>query len=476
MSLARLPVLVLAIAPQKNCIYQFRIDVTTSTERSKNRDKKNKWYHWVLVAGVLCVLVAPSLAYSAGRVLTHGDDPKSSPSYQSCQQEDQFNFDEFTKNKRFNLNTLCTTPYPPPPDAPDTPAWADILVAPQNFVACKGATIALCYYSGPTTLVNDDATATPCTLRGDEDIADCTCYEIPASGHWYFVDINAILNLDVYLDTVDTCGMDGSECLPSGRTEAPVCEAIRKGKLIPGADLISTFSLALEGEIPIATDNNSCTEEDPLILYAGCMTAPCKSTNVIDPYTGYPLVQCACPTFTGPFQVGREITNVEPCDLPDEDGTVWSAAYTTFDPPTFPECIPDAPGENGCPLLPEDFEEGDVPVPPDVSCQKVCSEYKQSNQNGIQVGFTCDATLCTDPSNRALVADACMGLGKHSTSEILKLEAEVGFSCAASQICGCEPNKKTNEEISRLNEIQRAEPGIDPQCDVNGTLCGTEPR
>jgi hypothetical protein len=109
-----------------------------------------------------------------------------------------------------------------------------------------------------------------------------------------------------------------------------------------------------------------------------------------------------------------------------------------------------------------------------LSCQTVCSEYKQSNHNGIQVGFTCDATLCTTDSDPALVANACGGLAKHSVSEILKLEVAVGYSCSASQICGCEPNKKTNEAIWRLNEAQRAL-GIESQCRQNGTLCGTKP-
>jgi hypothetical protein len=421
---------------------------------------KNKWYHWVMMLSALSVLGAPCRAFSAGAA--------SSASNPSCAQDQNFSFDEFTKNKRFKLNTLCTTPY----DNPDTPAWADILVTPENFVECTGAPFALCYYSGPDASVNPDADAasTPCYLRDDGAIADCTCYEIPAY-YRYFVDINAILNLDVYLDTVDKCGIGGSECLPFGTKEAPVCKAIREGKLIPGADLISTFSFALETEIPIAT-GQSCDDD---ILYAGCMTAPCKRTGEYDPFTGYPLVQCACPTFRGPFQVGRELTSPDQdCSLPPN--MVWSAANATFGGPQFPNCVPDAsPDKSGCPLLPEDFKET-VTVPSNVSCQKVCSEYKQSNQNGIQVGFTCDAVLCTDPSNRALVAQACGGLEKHSTSEIIKLETEVGYSCAASQICDCEPNKKTNEEISGLNDAQRAD-GVQPQCDVNETLCGTgEPQ
>jgi hypothetical protein len=45
--------------------------------------QKNKWYHWVMVVGVLCLLGAPSRSYSA-------NDP---------------DFSEFTKNKEiFSLN------------------------------------------------------------------------------------------------------------------------------------------------------------------------------------------------------------------------------------------------------------------------------------------------------------------------------------------------------------------------------------
>jgi len=41
---------------------------------------KNKWYHWVLVVGVLCVLGAPGIAYSTGWDRPHGTVPKSSAS------------------------------------------------------------------------------------------------------------------------------------------------------------------------------------------------------------------------------------------------------------------------------------------------------------------------------------------------------------------------------------------------------------
>ena len=175
-----------------------------------------RWRGWVVVLAALCVLGAPSHAYSA--------DPG-------------FNFDDFTKNKPFTLNTLPTTPYGPP--------WADIVLSKKNFLQCKGASIALCYYSGPETPIADGAAPTPCDLRDGEAIADCTCYKIP-EGPPYYVDINAILNLDVYLDTVKKCGNDGSGCQPTGSEEAPVCKDINNADLDSRCGLISTFSHALE--------------------------------------------------------------------------------------------------------------------------------------------------------------------------------------------------------------------------------------
>src|SRR5512144_3095509 len=31
----------------------------------------------------------------------------------------------------------------------------------------------------------------------------------------------------------------------------------------------------------------------------------------------------------------------------------------------------------------------------EISCSDVCSEYQKSNSQGVEVGYTCDATLCT---------------------------------------------------------------------------------
>ena len=252
----------------------------------------NRWYLWFTIVGFLCLPALGGRGYSAHQV----------PAAPLQSASATFDFDRFTKSKPFKLNTLPTTPYGPP--------WADILMKTENFLECKGASIALCYYSGP-------GPTTPCTADG-LGIANCTCYEIPG-GQRYLVDINAILNRDVYLRTVAKCGKDGSRCRPTGSLEAPVCEAINNNTLIPGADLISTFSLYLEKQIHI--DPTTCATP---AAYAGCMTAPCKRTGKIDPKTGLPLVQCGCPIFTGPYQVGTAIDQ-DQCVL--AGNYVWSAAY-----------------------------------------------------------------------------------------------------------------------------------------------------
>ena len=249
----------------------------------------NKWFLWTItIIALPCLLTFGSLGSSA---------IQTKPS-----QKATFDFERYTKKIPFRLNTLPTTSYGPP--------WADITTANSNFLECKGASIALCYYSGP-------GPTTPCTLDG-LGIANCTCYEIPA-GQRYLVDINAILNLDVYLKTAERCGTDGSKCRPTGKIEAPVCEAINNNTLIPGADLVSTFSLYLEKQFPV--DPTTCSTP---AAYAGCMTAPCKRTGKTDPTTGLPLVQCGCPTYTGPYQVGTKIS-ADQCVL--GGNYIWSAAY-----------------------------------------------------------------------------------------------------------------------------------------------------
>src|SRR5258708_1386352 len=140
--------------------------------------KQEKWYLWGTMVGLLCLLALGGRGYSADQ---------GAAAYRPSTGV-TFDFDRFTRNKHFNLNQLPTTPYGPP--------WADIVMGNSNFLECKGAAIALCYYSGP-------GPTTPCTMDG-LGIANCTCYEIP-SGQRYLVDINAILNRDVYLKTVAKC-------------------------------------------------------------------------------------------------------------------------------------------------------------------------------------------------------------------------------------------------------------------------------
>lgn len=263
----------------------------------------------------------------------------------------------------------------------------------------------------------------------------------------------------MYLKTVRKCGQDGSKCQETN--QAPVCEAINRGKLIPGADLISAFSFDCVPEEGIGQTN---CQNPP---YAGCMTAPGYRTGEEG------IVECSCPTFDGPYQVGQQDAQ---CTL--GPNLVWSAAFNpnedgkTF--PTPPACIPDVPGEFGCPLLSQPPPPPNPP--PNVDCTKVCEEYQScQGANGVEIGFTCDATLCTSTCNdRDLVKVACSGLQNCEISEIVKLETALGCSCCASQICGCEPNDKTNDAIFDLNEQQRKR-GIKPQCDLNGTLCGVQP-
>ncbi|MGH7813721.1 MAG: hypothetical protein ACREQI_06920 [Candidatus Binataceae bacterium] len=352
---------------------------------------------------------------------------------------------------------------------PFGPAYADILLAPTNFVPCRGGPYALCYYSGPSSGPEDLS----CTTTSNGKYANCNCYDIPYGV--YFVDINSILNYHVLQKTIAACGSDGANC--QTLNSAPVCQAVNDGTLIPDAKLFSTFSFDC-----VPTDGIGLTDcaQEP---YAGCMTAPCHSTG----QSG--IVSCSCPVFDGPYQVGQ---NDEDCSLGGDQ--VWSAAYTVPSPtptatpgatdggaggssntgtsPMPAACIPDAPGGFGCPL----YDPGQTVLPPDsgVNCALVCKEYETCTQKKeIQAGFTCDATLCTDECNdRDLVQTACQGLTGCDISEIVKAETAAQCSCCASQLCNCNPTATTNAEISALNQQQRGR-GITPQCDVNGTLCGT---
>ena len=223
------------------------------------------------------------------------------------------------------------------------PAKADIVSSSHNFLFCKGGSYALCFFSGPPDKggTNPANRALPCVLNGD--VANCTC-RVYTSGP-YFVDINAILNLGAYYETVKQCGQDGSGCAnlhlcgSAGTTEdcvryqpAPVCGYVKNQNpndasvsLIPKADLVSAFSLAMNDDY--AFGKTPC--EGPRAgLYAGCMTAPCfLPPGAKQPPADGDPIQCQCPTFSGPYQVGQDS---QMCKITPQDGTiyVWSASYT----------------------------------------------------------------------------------------------------------------------------------------------------
>lgn len=350
------------------------------------------------------------------------------------------------------------------------PAYANIVLESTNFVPCRGGPYALCYYSGPSGPQENLS----CTLTPNGLYANCQCYDIPYGV--YFVDINAILNHSVYENTIAQCGADGSQCQTIN--SAPVCQSVNNGTLIPNAKMFSTFSFDC---IPTNGIGQTSCGTAP---YAGCMTAPCIGTETPG------IVNCSCPTFNGPYQVGQ---NDQVCSLGDD--LVWSAAYAPPASPTPtpaavgadvqavhaqattapspPACIPDAPGGYGCPLY-----TSSTVLPPEsgVDCSKVCEEYKScKGAEGVQVGYTCDATLCTDQcSDRNLVGEACDGLSKCDISEIVKAEtaASPPCSCCASQLCGCSPNAQTNKKIYSLDQKQQ-DLEIKPQCAINDTLCGS---
>jgi hypothetical protein len=191
------------------------------------------------------------------------------------------------------------------------PAYRDTLEQVSNFVPCTGQ-YALCFSSGPEPL--------PCKLRPDGRSADCKC--TVESGRNYVL-MTSILNYRVYQETVKVCGADGSACATTP-DKAPVCRAIKEGRLIPGADVISTFSTSQASVLAqshMMAPNKPALTICPKAPYAGCMTAPCRMSG------GY--AQCSCPVFWGIFQLAQ--ANAQ-CTLADH--LVWSASYDpTLDTP-----------------------------------------------------------------------------------------------------------------------------------------------
>jgi len=341
----------------------------------------------------------------------------------------------------FPLNTQQTTQYGPP--------WANVVLTTSDWIPCFGP-YALCFYAECEYSEGSDGT-----------VANCPCFEAFGMN---FVDINAILNEDVYNETVAFCASNPSACQQPN--QAPVCQSIISGDFMEGASRFSTFSFYRASQQPIG--ETDCTSQPG--MYAGCMTGPCfgEGTPGED---GTTMITCQCPTYDGPFQLGMD--NLA-CDASPQ---VDSAAYNLITIPSggskcdmIDGCIPDAPEEDcGCGL----YQPGVTALPPDsgVDCGKVCEEYNSCrNSNKVELGYTCDATLCTSTST-ALDVAACDGLQNCDLSEIFKAESAAQCSCCASQLCGCDANSVTNQKITILNNQQRAN-GDTPQCDINGTLCG----
>lgn len=271
-------------------------------------------------AALLLLALSPTAAHSA--------DCKATP---ECKPE--FSFQGL--NGTIKINNCRTTQSSSPC------AWANVTLQASNFLACRLETtgpIALCYYSGVPGSPND----TPgCVLSADKKTAECDCYKIsennPAGATYSYVDINAILNKKVYLQTTAACGKDGSKCLNGanvgtnpGLREAPVCLSIRNKRLFPGADVVSDYTPILISSKGVTS--YECPTSGTSNIYAGCMTAPCRATDRTDPSTGLPIVSCTCPTYDGPNQVGNPQISAGGYSC-SPDPNVWSSAYT---PPTMP--------------------------------------------------------------------------------------------------------------------------------------------
>ena len=186
------------------------------------------------------------------------------------------------------------------------PNYRDTVEKTANFLPCTGQ-YALCASSGPLPL--------PCKLSPDGRFANCRC---PVQSGRSYVVITSILNYAVYQQTVKVCGADGRGCAATP-DKAPVCRAIKEGRLIPGADVISTFSPGRAAAVAqshlLAPARSSALTICPKAPYGGCMTAPCKMTS-----SGF--AQCSCPVFWGTFQLAQ--ANAQ-CKLGGD--LVWSASY-----------------------------------------------------------------------------------------------------------------------------------------------------
>ena len=227
---------------------------------------------------------------------------------------------------------------------PNGPARADLVTAPTSFLYCEHSRYALCFFSGPPQKTGKDPKnrPLPCVLSANGTTADCTCQVYTGVS---YVDMNGILNYGVWQETVQLCGPLGAGCknLPKCAKDPtssdctalavpPVCKYVSaqnpdkpEVSLMPKADMISTFSFAMTPNYPLNPPVDCTQVENP--LYAGCMTAPCflPPSAARPPKDGDPI-QCQCPTYAGPYQVGEA---GQACTIPPSNGKsyVWSAAY-----------------------------------------------------------------------------------------------------------------------------------------------------
>src|SRR5262249_23461471 len=253
------------------------------------------------------------------------------------------------------------------------------------------------------------------------------------------------------------------KCIPAPVNTAPVCNYINRQKLIPGADLISTFSFDCAAEEPIGVTKCGAG------TYAGCMTAPCQETDAEG------TVECRCPLFDGPFEVGKD---GQKCSLTDPPG-VWSAAHNVSssgsgqEAVTFPTldvstCTPDLPEDHGGrPLLPA----RPPPAPPTrlglrPGLRRVHAVPTAGDPGRLHVRR---GALHAHLHQQRSRDDACGGLGNCDTTSIIQLETEMGCSCCASQICRCAANAGAQAEIAELDPEQR-DRGVTPRWALSGAL------
>ncbi|QIW10670.1 hypothetical protein [Francisella sp. LA112445] len=211
-------------------------------------------------------------------------------------------------------------------------AWAGAGVTSETKqLYCPQSTFANCHFSGPPTPTGvnpSENPSLPCKVNKDGKTANCRCKVFTGPS---YVNIDGIMNLGVYYETVAVCGKDGSKCKnlstcePGGKGKcvgkiAPVCSYVaaqnRKDdrvSFIPGYDLISTYSFDMNKAYDAAGPKGgpACSNID----VAGCMAQPCKYEKGSKEFAN-----CTCP-ITKNVKSFRLHSKIASCDLPK--GYVW---------------------------------------------------------------------------------------------------------------------------------------------------------